>query len=206
MISYLRFMLLRVSYILWFSSLAIGVYVAHKLLRDTPTSSLSYMGVASCQSCHSSERSGNAVDVWIRSRHALAYHSMRKELSTRPATRSAASDSASCYHCHTTLGHPPSTVAEVRIVAEGVGCERCHGPGSEYSSYGVMTDNARFLEHGGVQGSLSDCRQCHTSSSQRPQCPSSGEATTDVNALWSQIRHHGSDTTATASSTITNRN
>ncbi|MBL7987550.1 MAG: hypothetical protein JNJ94_05780 [Chlorobi bacterium] len=206
MISYLRFMLLRASYILWFSSLAIGVYVAHKLLRDTPTSSLAYVGSASCQNCHSSERSGNAVEVWIRSRHAVAYQSIRKELATRSATNLEVGDSVSCYRCHTTLGHPPATVAEAGVVAEGVGCERCHGPGSEYSSYGIMADESRFLGHGGVKGSLSDCRHCHTLPAERPQCPSSGTATTDVNALWSQIRHHGRDTIATTTSTITNRN
>lgn len=202
MISYLRFMLLRVSYILWFSSLAIGAFVAYKLLRDVPTSSLSYLGSASCQSCHASERSGNAFDVWMRSKHTLAYQSMSKEL----LKRSEVSDSAECYRCHTTLGRPPITVAEQNVVAEGVGCERCHGPGSEYSSYSIMTNEALFLANGGVHGSLSDCKNCHTLPSQRPHCPSSATATTNAEALWSQIRHHGSDTIQAADSTITNRN
>lgn len=202
MISYLRFMLLRVSYILWFSSLAIGSFVAYKLLYDVPTSSLSYLGSVSCQSCHTSERSGNAFDVWSRSKHALAYQSMSKEL----LKHSEIADTAECYRCHTTLGRPPVTVAEQHIVAEGVGCERCHGPGSEYSSYTVMTNETLFLANGGVRGSLSDCGTCHTMPSQRPYCPPSATATTNVEALWGKIHHHGTDTIRTIDSTITNRN
>ncbi|MCE7934221.1 MAG: hypothetical protein DYG96_06480 [Chlorobi bacterium CHB2] len=178
-ISYLRFMLLRVSYIFWFGSLAIGAFVAYKLLRDTPIASPSYLGAASCQSCHSSSRSGDVFDVWVHSKHASAYQAMSKELSRNPGI----GDSAECYRCHTTAS-----------------------PGSEYSSYGNMTDESRFLANGGVKGSLSDCGHCHTEPLQRPNCSPASTATTNAEALWKQIRHGQTDTTRSANSTTTNRN
>lgn len=195
-------MLLRVSYIFWFGSLAIGAFVAYKLLRDAPIASPSYVGVASCQSCHSSSRSGDVFDVWVHSKHALAYQVMSKELSRNPGI----GDSAECYRCHTTASRPPVNSAERMMITEGVGCERCHGPGSEYSSYGNMTDESRFLANGGVKGSLSDCGHCHTAPSQRPNCSPASAATTNAEALWKQIRHGQADTTRSANSTTTNRN
>ena len=200
MISYLRPMLLRVSYILWFSTLAIGAYTAYQLLRDVPISAVAYQGAASCGSCHSSERTGGAYGVWVRSKHAVAYQSMRNALSQN----SGVGDSADCYRCHTTLGRPPATAAEQPVVAEGIGCERCHGPGSEYSQYSHMVSESLFLANGGVKGSLSDCGQCHIASSERPHCTTSS-ATTNANKLWEQIQHHTADTIRAADSIITNQ-
>jgi hypothetical protein len=44
---------------------------------------------------------------------------------------------------------------------EGVGCEACHGPGSEYMKSEIMEDREQFLKHGGIIPDEARCKECH---------------------------------------------
>ena len=68
-----------------------------------------------------------------------------------------------CLECHgvgvrngTDLNHALSSRPE-----EGVTCESCHGPGSEYISIKVMSDREAFLAAGGRIPDEATCRSCH---------------------------------------------
>ena len=47
---------------------------------------------------------------------------------------------------------------------EGVGCEACHGPGSDYLDPEIMANRAQFIAHGGQVPDEATCRSCHRNS------------------------------------------
>jgi hypothetical protein len=54
---------------------------------------------------------------------------------------------------------------------DGVTCEACHGPSSDYSTYSAMRDQKVFLKLGGVLGSEHDCYGCHAAHMSDAHCP-----------------------------------
>ena len=77
-----------------------------------------------------------------------------------------------CLGCHVT-GHPVAAdqIAEGRRgkatydITEGVSCEACHGPGSEYKSRKVMQDHEAAVAAGMVVPDEALCVTCHNDKS-----------------------------------------
>lgn len=83
------------------------------------------VGSAACQDCHKSEYA-----VWEKSPHARS----SKSLETKKKTGEDA-----CLKCHTTGfarpgGFPPGGTLAANPGLSNVGCEDCHGPGSEHTA------------------------------------------------------------------------
>ncbi len=83
-----------------------------------------YEGSDKCQKCHET-----AYDKWEKSKHAHAYDALVK--ATRPSLRQ---HDAECIVCHTVgfgydSGYKNATETPH---LKNVGCESCHGPGSEH--------------------------------------------------------------------------
>ena len=83
------------------------------------------MGSEACRGCHPAE-----FATWSKSPHARAIQSLE--------TKKKASDAA-CLRCHTTGfgrdgGFPSGGVASQNADRARVGCESCHGPGTEHVS------------------------------------------------------------------------
>lgn len=101
-----------------------------------------YVGVEACGPCHAA-----ATAVWTASAHAHAR-----------ATLVAAQKGydPACLSCHVTgLGHPGGWSGDTDLARGQVGCEACHGPGSDHvtapaAGYGVLPADA------------SACVACHT--------------------------------------------
>jgi hypothetical protein len=94
------------------------------------TKNFTFVGHKVCKECHGIDKIGNQYKIWVSSPHANAY----KELLTANAAEIAAKnritspeEDSQCLKCHAT-----GKGAVEEIVEEGVGCESCHGPGSEY--------------------------------------------------------------------------
>lgn len=200
-------MLSRISYLLWFTALAIAVYLFIHFSRGDSQAQSAYLGATRCQPCHESQRIGNQYGIWMQSDHSRAFLALQSDSAREFMTRTNTT-SDSCISCHSTLGRTGVGDAERAIDSEGVGCERCHGPGSKYAFFNVMQDKSAFTSNSGVIGSMQDCYDCHARSigSDARRCPFQ---TTDFNAdsAWTKIRHAvpaSAHTTDTATQRIYN--
>ena len=127
-----------------------------------------YVGVFACAECHDSPSTGLQFSIWRMSRHAQAY----AVLSTPAAYETAASrglevppqESPECLRCHSTagLGEPGNYLASLSK-DEGVGCEACHGPGSEYLDEAIMRDPVAARSSGLQPVTEETCKACHES-------------------------------------------
>ncbi len=145
-----------------------------------------YVGSRACQSCHLSRESGSQSVQWLQSRHAHAYWRLGADwalflgrLRPQYADLESPISDERCLLCHTTGAQDPDALFEPGFrVEEGVGCEACHGPGSEYMDPEVMADREAFVEHGGRVPDAATCRSCHRASERF-----------DFDEWWPKIAH-----------------
>ena len=106
--------------------------------------SYTYIGSTKCKKCHLPEHKS-----WAKTKHATALEALQPGQATEAKTKhklDSAKDytkDATCVACHTVGfgkpgGYAVPDAADEKAVKEskelaGVGCEVCHGPGSEYS-------------------------------------------------------------------------
>jgi hypothetical protein len=182
-------MLIRISYLLLIATVAIAAFLLVRMTRDNADDTASFTGADRCAVCHSSSNAGRQSVIWSNSAHAAAYDALQSD-SARRYLRENSGSVASCLACHTTLGREALTEAEHELVAEGVGCERCHGAGSRYAFYNIMRDRARFTANGGAAGSLDDCYQCHAANPAVADrhCPFQ-RSPFNADSAWAAIRH-----------------
>lgn len=89
-----------------------------------------YVGAGVCRKCHGESAIGNQYAIWVSSPHAKAFYTLLTEKGMAIAKREGVADPANsrdCLKCHAT-----GRGQFEEIKSEGVGCEACHGPGSEY--------------------------------------------------------------------------
>ena len=99
-----------------------------------------YVGADTCASCHP-----QAAAVWQKSHHAKAMQTLEK---------ARASYNPACVRCHSTgFQHPGGYQRGPALAA--VGCESCHGPGSDHLL-------APTQEYGSLPADGSACVACHT--------------------------------------------
>ncbi len=181
-------MLLRFSYLFILIALAIGAFFYVYFTRQDDRTPV-HVGVARCRVCHEPASAGAQFKIWRSGPHSHAFATLQTD-SARAIIASIKEGIESCYPCHTTLGRSPHNSFEQELNAEGVGCERCHGPGSKYAYYNMMRDSNAFLANGGVRGSLRDCKQCHTDD--LPTSPAHRTlrlSSFDADSAWERIRH-----------------
>jgi hypothetical protein len=145
------------------------------------------IGSAKCKICHQTKKQGDQYGIWQESAHAKAWEALASDQAKKIATERKLGDpqqAEECIGCHATkafLGNPPAE--ESYEITEGVGCEACHGPGSEYKSLSVMRnlEKARSLGlqmHEGAEF----CQKCHNEKS--PTFESF-----DYKEQWAKIAH-----------------
>ncbi len=133
--------------------------------RDHPM----YVGAEVCGRCHVRESIGNQYVPWVSSRHGAAYWRLATRWSEvlagfRPHFQDMENpqDDDRCLLCHITGAQDPDALfASTFDNTEGIGCESCHGPGSQYMALSVMKDHNAFLAAGGRTPNDSTCRGCH---------------------------------------------
>ncbi len=110
-----------------------------------------YVGVMACKPCHQGAAKGNVYEIWKASKHATAFTALGE----------ANQKNEVCLGCHTTgVGKamaPGKTAADL----EGVQCEACHGPGSEYKAMTVMKNKEEAMKKGLVIPNEKTCVGCH---------------------------------------------
>lgn len=130
-----------------------------------PAKASVYVGSDKCKSCHITQH-----NAWAETPHASALANLRNapadsvkavaaKLKIKLTAAAAATDA--CVQCHVTGfqlngGYPAADSARTAGVSM-VGCESCHGPGSQHVT-ALMADRKKTID----RGTEATCLQCHT--------------------------------------------
>ncbi|MCA9735153.1 MAG: cytochrome C554 [Deferribacteres bacterium] len=101
-----------------------------------------YIGATKCKTCHQKDADGAQFSKWLDSKHSKAYETLASEEAKKIAKEKGIADpqkAKECIKCHVTgYDADASLLGPKYAVEEGVSCESCHGPGSEYKSKKTM--------------------------------------------------------------------
>ena len=132
----------------------------------------SYVGVKSCVMCHKSEKQGQQQSIWENSKHSKAFETLLTEKADQIAKEKGfetkASETEDCLRCHATgYNVDASLLGKKFSVEQGVQCETCHGPGSDYKSKKIMQDTEKAVANGLLLYANPEelCITCHNAES-----------------------------------------
>jgi YVTN family beta-propeller protein len=125
-----------------------------------------YVGVRACTQCHQGRGMGHQCSQWLRSKHARAYSVLADPAAKKMAELSGIpqepQESTYCLGCHATGAHVEAWEREEDFqIEDGVQCEKCHGPGSEYMDEATMIDHEKAVAAGLRIPDKRDCLVCH---------------------------------------------
>ncbi|MHC4178994.1 MAG: multiheme c-type cytochrome, partial [Planctomycetota bacterium] len=125
-----------------------------------------YVGVKVCAKCHQGEGMGYQQCKWALSKHAKAYAALSKpeakEIARLSGIPQEPQQSPMCLGCHATAAHAEQWEKDDTFhIEDGVQCERCHGPGSEYQEEEIMVDQKAATAAGLMMPTREDCMGCH---------------------------------------------
>jgi hypothetical protein len=143
----------------------------------------SYAGAQKCQVCHKSETQGRQYMIWEGTKHAKSFEALTSPKAAEFAKAMGVdkpTDDPRCLKCHS-----PLAAKAPELKPEGVSCEVCHGPGSEYKKLSVMKDEAAAVKnglilYGGPEAIKAQCLKCH----ENPHA-----IAFDFAAAWDKIKH-----------------
>jgi YVTN family beta-propeller protein len=120
-----------------------------------------YVGAKVCGRCHA-----EAHAAWLKSKHAVAYDTLYNRESWAIARRSGVSarpwESPICLGCHSTAFDSEKWERDETFRAvDGLQCEGCHGPGSDYAEADIMRDPKRAMAAGLRKPATEYCAGCH---------------------------------------------
>lgn len=131
-----------------------------------------YVGVKTCGMCHKSEKVGEQLKIWQDSKHAQAYKTLQTDEANKIAKEKGfntkAAETPECLKCHTSgYNIDASSLGKKFSIEDGVQCETCHGPGSEYKSKKIMQDRKLAVEKGLILYDNPEklCVKCHNEES-----------------------------------------
>ncbi len=142
-----------------------------------------YVGSKKCEICHKTEKQGRQYPLWEASQHSKTFAALSSTEATEAAKALGVdnpTEDAKCLKCHA-----PFAEKAPELKAEGVGCEVCHGPGSEYKKLSIMKDKAESAKNGLVlyenpEAIKAQCLTCH----ENPHGKSF-----DFTAAWEKFKH-----------------
>jgi YVTN family beta-propeller protein len=124
-----------------------------------------FVGAEVCGECHSSLQR-DQFDSWYRSPHARAYATLALPEAAEIALISGINESPFsnpvCLGCHATASDVEAWELDPTFhIEDGVQCELCHGPGSEYMAAEVMFDSEAAKVAGLRKPDRRTCMVCH---------------------------------------------
>jgi len=151
-----------------------------------------YVGAKACGQCHEGRALGDQLTLWLHSRHAKAYTSLAKPEAKQIAKWSGIpmepQESAMCLGCHATASQAePWERDDAFSLRQGVQCEMCHGPGSEYMDEDVMMDREAAMLAGLRMPTKEDCLNCHAEKGSHRIVL--GPSNFDLDKAWQAIAH-----------------
>jgi hypothetical protein len=162
----------KVIGILMCAAFVAALVVSQNAAAQEAASAHKYVGAAKCGPCHTAKTTGAQFPLWKETAHAKAYTTLStdkaKEVFAKavPGATGSPAESEKCLECHVTaFGAKPEQLAETFDKTEGVGCEVCHGPGSDYMKMSVMKDQAQSIAAGLIIPNEATCKKCHNEKS-----------------------------------------
>src|SRR4030066_686056 len=140
----------------------IAIMVAAAAVISSQT--FTYVGAAKCAICHKTEKQGQQYPIWQGTKHSQSPAALSTPEAANVAQAAGVQnppESPQCLKCHAPLFEK---AAELK--AEGVTCEVCHGPGSEYKKLNIMKDKALSKQNGLIiyetpEAVKKQCLTCH---------------------------------------------
>jgi YVTN family beta-propeller protein len=147
-----------------------------------------YVGALACGSCHGDATGSRVYGMWRFSKHAQAYAILGTERAVEIAQQMQVAgnpqQSDRCLRCHTTgAGAPVGSFVRGFDAVQGVQCESCHGPGSEYMVEAIMRDPVAVVDAGLTTPNRETCTTCHVDSIHGHSF--------DFDTYWPSINHTG---------------
>jgi Cytochrome c554 and c-prime len=128
-----------------------------------------YVGVKRCKMCHNLEKGGAQYTKWTESKHSHAFEVLASPKALEIAKEKGIADpqkADECLGCHVTgHGEPADHFKESFVATDGVGCESCHGAGSNYMKKSVMEGvrgkTMKAEDYGLTMPTEKTCAKCH---------------------------------------------
>jgi YVTN family beta-propeller protein len=125
-----------------------------------------YVGARACAECHEGRAAGNQYSHWLTTAHSSAWASLATPEAKAMARLSGITDEPEtapvCLGCHATAADAEKWEKDPGFrLEDGVQCEKCHGPGSEYMDETVMRDPEAARRSGLRRFTKRDCAVCH---------------------------------------------
>lgn len=136
-------------------------------------SSFKYTGSKTCKPCHFIKKAGAQYKIWLAGPHAKAYETLKSEKALQWGKERGIDEpikSEKCVKCHVTAYSVDAKLKGPALkLEEGVGCEACHGPGSEYKKLKIMREiyagNLDGKKYGLIKPTEEVCVTCHNEES-----------------------------------------
>lgn len=158
------------------------------LAQDSPT----YIGSKKCGMCHKKDNAGMQLKIWQDSKHSKAFETLQSAEADKIAKdkgfATKAAETPECLACHTTgSGMDAAMMGKSFKIEDGVQCETCHGPGSDYKSKKTMQDHAKSVANGLTEykddaAIEKQCLTCHNDKSPTFKA-------FDFATQWAKIKH-----------------
>jgi excinuclease UvrABC ATPase subunit len=158
--------------------------------ESAETAAFKYVGATTCAgSCHKSDSQGKQLDIWQNSKHSQAYKVLQTPeadaIAKEKGFTTPAVETPACLKCHV-LGKEmdPAEFESTFNKEDGVQCETCHGPGSDYKKLSIMKDKELSKQNGLIIHTEKEefCKSCHNSESPTFKSFNYEEA-------WAKIQH-----------------
>ena len=142
-----------------------GVLLVGGTLQGAPKKPV-YLGARACGACHTGKAIGHQYALWVESAHSRAYAALARpealEIAKISGLRQAPQEAPVCLGCHATAAYAEDWEKDDTFhLEDGVQCEGCHGPGSEYMAEDVMRDRQAAMKAGLVMPGERECMVCH---------------------------------------------
>ncbi len=142
-----------------------------------------YVGAAKCKICHKSEKQGRQHPIWEESTHSKSFAALSSSEAPAQAKEMGVDnpiESPECLKCHAPLFEKAAELKE-----EGVNCEVCHGPGSDYKKLSIMKNREESVKNGlivyeSTAAIKKQCLSCHENAHGK---------TFDFDTKWAKIKH-----------------
>jgi hypothetical protein len=128
-----------------------------------------FVGAAKCKMCHNTPAQGEQYKKWSESKHSKAFEALATPAALEVGKKLGVEkpqESPKCLGCHVAGYAAPAEAKDAAFTnAEGIGCEGCHGPGSDYKAMSVMKNKEAAIAAGLILPDEKLCKTCHNETS-----------------------------------------
>jgi hypothetical protein len=129
-----------------------------------------YLGNKACKGCHGKDSIGNQYKIWSEGPHAKTYTELAEDEGKKVANKAGVDcdpqKAKECLECHiTAYGVDKERLTDNYKIEEGITCEACHGPASEYKKTHIRKKDE--AKKGGfiAKPDEDSCKVCHNKKS-----------------------------------------